>query len=456
MEATKYLDKIKRTVTLNELIQEIKNTFLNYMDESYMPAIINEGNFSGDDGEDFYLKLVLKHQAVPMKKTWLKENLSLGVEEPTDGGITDYGAYIHNVVTLRKYKSNSLYQLNPLLVSEEINEYENENSIHVNAYFNDEYSNIKGLPVLKPIHGDSILILRKVFRNYIHSPESNIYPKYELVAEFEYRTHHNHFNGVDNGAYETEDAFLRVSISDNSLVIVGSVVIEYLDMCFEKKQRNITVIDLGTFKPREHLADHYDGDITEGLVCFKYETMELLQKYYFFYDLQMFDKNDIQNKYLVDVLEDKIVFWEGEYNKLPNSVKDEIDPYNFIPVSPKGIISEAMAAMQLEVDWNWDKKLPPEYLLANLIREASFSRAIDIGLTFIVPKNVDQLREFIFKIEKLTNISLDRFNTSSKDVQRLSAIRDDKSTEKVPSDIKFLYQKYCYAIQMELSNELRK
>lgn len=456
MKTQRYLEHIKKVTLVEGFIRKIKEIFSNFEDPKYLPAIINEGNFTGNSGEDFYLKLVLKHQSVPLKKTWLKENLALCVEEPIDFGEVDYGAYIHNVITLRKYKSISLYQLNPLLVSEEINEYENENSIHVNAYYNEEYSNIKGFPILKTFNENSLLVFRKVFQNYINSPESNIYPKYQLVAEFEYRTHHNHFENLKNGTYEDSNALLKISLTDDSLVIIGSVEIECFEQRNEEKKRQVTVVDLGTGQPREHLPNHYDGDRTEGFVCFKPDVIKLLQQKYVFFDLQMFDKNDIQNRYLIDILDDKVVFWEGEYNKLPSSVKEEIDVFNFIPQTPKGIVSEAMAAMQLEGDWNWDRKLSPDYLLANKLREYMFNRAFDVGLSFIEPQSISELKDFIFKIETLTNIRLERFKTSSKDVENLIAIRNDDFDNSEVIPIKLLYQKYCYAIQMELENELLK
>jgi hypothetical protein len=163
----------------------------------------------------------------------------------------------------------------------------------------------------------------------------------------------------------------------------------------------------------------------------------------------MVDKMNIDNTYLVDVLEDMIVFWEAEYNKLPNQIKDKIDSYNFVPKDKNGFTSEAMFAMQLEANWDWDKKLSPEYKLANLIRENAFNRAIDLGVSFIKPQTVEDLKEFILKIEALTNIKLEKFNQNSVEVKTLINIRQDGDSESNLKDLNLLYQKYCYAIQME-------
>ena len=108
-----------------------------------------------------------------------------------------------------------------------------------------------------------------------------------------------------------------------------------------------------------------------------------------------------------------------------------------------------MFAMQLEANWDWDKKLSPEYKLANLIREKAFSRAIDLGLSFIKPQDEEDLKGFILKTEALTNIKLEQFNQNSEEVKTLINIRQGKNLEINPKDLNLLYQKYCYAIQME-------
>lgn len=182
MKQEKYLQQIKQTKSVPSLVKKIISIFRDFDEDDYIPAIIEEGNFTSAQGEDFYLKLVLKHQSIELQTTWLKRNMEFGLEEPIDfGNEINNGAFIHNVITYRRYKSRSLYQLNPLLVSESINEYENTNSIHVNAFYNDEYSNIQGRPVLKSSKEIKMMVFKQVFKDFINDPNSNIYPKFELV-----------------------------------------------------------------------------------------------------------------------------------------------------------------------------------------------------------------------------------------------------------------------------------
>lgn len=259
--------------------------------------------------------MVLKHQSVEIDGTWLKNNLEFHLEEPTNYDNTmNNGAFIHNVITNRKYKSRNLYQLNPLLTSEEINEYEYTNSNHVSAFYNDEYSNVQGLPVLKSTNYQKLLILKKIFNDYINDPKSNIYPKFELVAEFEYRTHNGHIKKTKSDIYRSSDAYIKIDRGESSVSILGSIKVPLYKGNSKRNSRNIQVLDLKDLKPRMHNSSHYNGDTIEGFICFKPEVLNILKEYYYFYDLQMIDKSNIENSYLVDVLGDKIVF--GKQNTI--------------------------------------------------------------------------------------------------------------------------------------------
>jgi hypothetical protein len=451
LEGNNYLSQLKKVNTVQELVEEILSVFNDYEGDDYIPAIIEEGTFTVEYGEDLYVKLVLKHQSIKLEKTWLKGNFVFGLEEPKySRSEINQNSFIQNIITYRRYKSRDLYQLNPLLVSNEINEFEYKNSNYVNAFYNDEYSNLQGLPVLKYSSNNNLLVLKKALKNFINEADSNVYPKYELVAEFEYRSHSNHLNIEDSSDYLSERAKINIDKNENTVYILGSII---LPVDIKKKVNNIRgikVIDLKNLKPRAHNNSHFNGDTIEGFVCFKPEVTEVLKNHYYFYDLQIIDKTNLQNTYLVDVLEDKVVFWEAEYNKLPDIIKNKIDSYNYIPNDTKGIISEAMSAMQLEVDWNWDKKLTPDYILANLIRERILNRAIDMELSFVTPNSQGDLKQFINKIENLTGIRLERFNSNSEDVKALLRIKNGELLSKLRSeDIRLLYKKYCYAIQME-------
>lgn len=442
-----YLDELNKINKLEELQEYIVKIFKLYEDEQYMPALIKQGMFTVEDGEDFYLKLILKHTSIDINRTWMKNNMVFGLGDPEDKD-----NYIENLLVTRRYKSNSLYQVNPLIIDESVSEYEYNNTEYVNSYYNDEYSATKGKAVLKLEEDGQLLIIKDVLKNYINDKEGNIYPKYELVAEFEYRTHDKRFNNIEVGEHKLDDSYMRIDKSSESVYLLGSVKVPYIYKPDTEKVRDIRVLNMDDLIERKHNPKNYTGDINEGFIYFKKDVIDLLVKDYYIYDLQIYDKHNLENSYMIDILEDKVMFFEGEYNKLPSRLKDKIDQYNFIPESKgDGYISSAMFAWQLESDWNWDKKLSPCFKLATEIKRKMFEAAIDIGISFEVPKDLDSFRVFVNKIENLTGVKLEKYNPESRDVISLKKIRDGME-EKV-DDLEGLYQKYCYAIVRELSDD---
>jgi len=452
------IKKLKDIKCLDELKEFIKNIYKQDYKDLYIPAIINSGNFTVENGEDFYLKLVLAHQKMEISKTWLKSNMVFGIKDPDFERVDSfYEVLTENVITHRKVKGNTLYQLNPNIVGDEIVEYEYDNNTFVNAYYNEEYSNIKGKPVLIQKNDKDVYVYKNVFKNYLNEIDSNIYPKYRLVAEFEYRTHNNIFDSIESKVYKFEDSIFDVSCFNGQMQIIGSVNIGILSTVENKSEiRNIKVISLDDRKIRKHNPNNYDDDTNAGFVLFHKDVLKIIKKNYYIYDLTMYDKTNIENKYLIDILQDKVVFWEGEYNKLPNSFKDEIDKFNFGSDNESGIISPGMMAWQLEVDWNFHLKLYPEQQLAFIVKSKFFNAAIENGISFFIPDNINDFKDFILRIENITGTHLERFNQSHNDVKNLVKIRDNKMEELNIKEIELLFRKYCFQLSRVIDNEFFK
>lgn len=449
-----HLDRLKTFSNLKQIegyIQEVYNS----SEDRYIPAIINEGSFIESNGEDFYLKLILLHVKTKFKKTWLKENLRFGLSDPDFGSFNNeidfYDYFIENVITWRKVKGNNLYQLNPNIVSESIEEDEYDNNVMVKAFYFDEYTRVKGKHVLKTEDNKNIFVLKDVLLPYINDLDNNIYPKYVLAVEYEYRTHNKCFGELVSGIHKTNNGTHDLYTDDSSIQLKGSFKIK---LCEDNTDlsRNVDVISLDSLKIREHTPNNLDDDINAGLVIFKKEIINILKADYYFYDLMIIDKYNVNDTYLIDILDDMVVFWEGEYNKLPNDIKDKIEVFNYVPSEIKGIISPGMMAWQLEADWNYYKKLYPEQLLAMEIRENYFNSAIEIGITFLIPNTLTEFKNFIINIEKITGIKLSLFNSKHEDVLSIINICTDKIKTMEPEVIELLYRKYCYQIYKVIKN----
>ena len=387
----------------------------------------------------FYLKLVLKHLDLEIDKTWMKGNMEFGLYDPSN---EEDSPLVQNVIVRRKYKSRNLYEVNPLIVNDGMHEYQYENFEYVNSYYNKEYGDFKGIPVLTSDKEVKLLILKDIFEYYINDPEDCHYPKYELVAEFEFRTHKADFSNIEDGIYKDDDYYIKIDKNNQSTYVLGSIKIPFIRI--ENEIREIKVIDLLSGRVRKHNPNNYTGDTNEGLIYFKKDIIKKLREKYYFYGLEIIDKSNIDNSYIIDVLEDKIMFFEGEYNKLPSEVKDVIDRYNCIPDKNEENISEAMNEWQLQANWNWEDKLMPNAKLARLIQEKHFSKAMELGMSFEEPENKIEFGKFIGNIEIITGVKLENFNTKSNEVKEIIKIRDNKDIE--VKDLKLYFQKYCYAI----------
>lgn len=452
----KVLNEIKEISNLEELEGYIKGLFIQDKYDRYIPAIINEGIYTVESGESFYLKLVLAHHKVEYKTTWLKRNLEFGLKDPDfrfNENESIYNLFVENVITRRKVKGNYLYQINPNIVGDEIEEYQYDNNIIVNAFYNNEYSNIKGKPVLKIENEKNILMIKDVLLPYLYDVHGNVSPKYKLVAEYEYRTHNNHFTKLTTGILKTSKGIHDVNVNNKSVSIIGSIDVDLIDDGFNIESRDIKVIDLATNEGRRHNPNNFNDDTDAGLVVFDKDVINIIDNYYYVYDLMIYDKINIDNYYLIDILDDYVVFWEGEYNKLPEIIKDEIDSYNILPDKQKGIISPGMFAWQLGADWNYYKKLYPEQLLAMKVKETSFNKAIEIGMTFLIPKNLLVFKHFIEKMEEITDIRLSIFNSKLEDVQLLNKIASGEFVEIAYDELKLLFRKYCYGIYRVMEDE---
>jgi len=450
----KILDDIRKLSSLNEVEEYLKNLFVKNNCTRYIPAIVNEGLFTADSGVDFYLKLILAHHKVKLEKTWLKDNLIFGIYDPDfDGGNSYYDIFVENVITLRKVKGNNLYQINPNITSDSVEEHEYDNNVLVNAYFNSEYSKGKGIPVLTTNDNKNLLVIKDVLFPFLNEISSNNYPKYKLVAEYEYRTHDKQFIGLSSGICHTNAGVHDVYIGEDSIQIKGSIDINLTKENSNQKPRGVHIIDLLTSNVKEHNPRNFNDDLDAGFIIFSKEIINLLKDKYYFYDLMMFDKTDIQNRYLIDILSDKVVFWEGEYNKLPEETKDSIDKYNFVPYKIQNMISPGMKAWQLDADWNYDKKLFPEQLLAWKVRESYFNNAIEIGINFLIPNSICEFKEFIEKLEKTINTNLDNFDNRQKDVNTLLRIRNGEDLFLENDELTQLFRKYCYQICRVISND---
>lgn len=111
---------------------------------------------------------------------------------------------------------------------------------------------------------------------------------YELVAEFEYRNK-NHLPLTESYVNSSSGVIDYYHSDKQGLYLRGSIKVPF--KYSKSSVRSIKVIDLGTHELRTHNPDHYNGDTEEGFVVFSKKAVDILQEEYFFYDIEMIEKN---------------------------------------------------------------------------------------------------------------------------------------------------------------------
>lgn len=215
---------------------------------------------------------------------------------------------------------------------------------------------------------EQLKVRKKLLADYVVHEDSEWNTVYELVVEFEYRNKTNTFEQLDY--QNNESAFINISISSGDVMILGSIKVPFKKE--HRKERAIKVIDLNNHNLRNHNPKNYNGDTDEGFVVFSKEAYETLMQSYYFYGIEIIDRQDITKSILVDYFPDKI--------------KDKIDIYNQKNLYDLNeIISKAMFEMQLNASWGWEKYLEPDKLLASLFKERYFNISTDRNLSFTYP-----------------------------------------------------------------------
>ena len=452
------LEQLNDCMTIEDLCATIIRT--HQPSDGYIPAIIEEGNFS-QDGKDFYSKLVLVESNTHLYKPFLTSPLSLWL--PDSNMQTGEIELIFNLITQRNYRGNNLYQLNPLL-SNSVMEEPYEESRFVHQVYSNTLSPYAWEKVLKA-KDTTILCLTKVFEDVINELDSKSSPKYYLVSDFEFRNNNlDSLSQIDSGVYQEENYNISISRNEHGVFILGSVRIPFKktdNQYADYSKREIVVIDLVTHESKKHNPSDLSNDTELGIVCFDPDVIGALSEYYHIFGLTMHAKNGMYDDgigvYLLDLLYDeeilsydKVVFWEGEYNKLPTNIKDKIDKYNIRkPTSP--LISKAMASWQLDVDWDYIEQALPNQQLADKIAYTHLEMSIDYNLSFLIPDTREEFYSYINTLSKVTNIEPKDFGVSNPEIQKLNMLFQGESVSFEKAELYILYQKYSYNVLQRLN-----
>lgn len=385
-------------------INEILDYYYSKVENDYIPAILNEGDLY-NQGNELYIKIIVKPKNTEINKTWLKDNLSI-----------DYSDNIFNLISYYKYKYNDIYGINPVLLNNDVTFVEQHDLDVFDMEYTGHSKQYKRNKILYK-NESNIMIYFPLVKDY-SGLEKN-FDKYVLCAEIEYRVFCDDLKPDFIGKYKLgnhgfvdliyqknktlsvikrdSDAlyWLRATILINSEKLVNRV----------KEKLNIKVISLDRNNVRKLNPSNYNDDIDPGLVVFDKDAVVEIQKYYYFYDLTLIPRLEHVQPSLVDYFGDLVVFWEGEFNsKLPIELKKSLQKFN-LTNKTKNIISSAMYNWQLQGKWEVFDDLYPNQKLARIILKNYRNTAYECQLDFYPPFSIDEYSKFIINILSILKIT---------------------------------------------------
>lgn len=453
----------------DELVNLIVLHYIEQIEGNYIPAIIEIGNYiSIDENIDFYSKIVVIDEKVKVDNTWLVNNLT-GVSLYT---LKDEKEKAFNVITQRNYNHKDLYEMNPILVNNNMIWEKNiTNDVHVNQYI-ENHDGFEEIPLFKyykqektidTISSKLLLINKESLVDEVpFETTRNTITDSKIALEFELRFKNNLLNiedyhGVIPSSKEISGGYLDIVNTNKderkqffdyaSTSFRGTIILNFENIEVEnnEKEIDIKVVNLDNMELRELNSSNYNDDINAGLIVFEKKIIPILMKEYLYTGTTLIPKRESQRALLIDELDDIIVFWEGEFNKLPREVILEIKPYN-LKNKTSHIISDMMFAWQLAVDFNFLDKALPSQKLGDYTYENYREIAFEHKINFWQSDTPQEMKLFMEKLELIYKVSPLDFADSSDDVKKLKAVYQNRNIKLTDKDVNVLMQKYCYAI----------
>lgn len=438
------LDKLRKCNNVEEIIKCIREFYHSYDSNNYIPGIYKEGSFLSTkekyDGE-FYAKLILRPDEKDIKQTWMKMNLSYGFIDGSDERAkNDISNYIYNLIVQKNYFRHKVYTLNPYLynvnesaIYEKIQDSKNTSNL---VYYNPTFSTNEW-PILISKNDDEILLLKKSISSFINT-EMNVFPHYVLSVEFEYRDKKHKIN--DFVEYKNDGCLVTKEKSNDFIWLLGTLDIDYItpndnDLKIITNQLNGNIRNID--------ESNWNDDMDAGLIVFDKKCLKKLKERYIFLEFAMIDIHT-KDSVLVDFVSDKIVFWEGEFNKLPYEVKKELEKYN-IKKKMNGIISHAMFEWQLNCNLEYGKYEPYYQKLGKYVLENYFDIAYESRISTELPETYKDLIKKVNELLKLFSLEYEQLYKYEKGFFTLKEVLNNKN-KPGPKISAELFEYFCYLL----------
>lgn len=407
------LGKIEAMCSMTS-VQEIESAvielFNDFKKEVYLPVYINYKRKSDDKFLEFYMKGVLVPLNFEVNESWIVCNLTNNyivncILDDTESIETGFHGYKHifNILTNRNYKDAYYLQANPLLwESDNIVEKGNINLNSFNYIDQHMHSNDElNTSVFKVIHEDDL----EVFCMHkdilcMYEDTHSVYMEFELIR----RNRLGLFgSSTDNFTKKTDLGFYDICLGPEYKVFNRVTVGIAEPFSYNIENSTCTPIVFGINREKKkYNPNNYNDDIEIGFIYFDIACLEFLSKYYNYIGLNLRHKSkDIT--VIVDILEDTVMFFEGEYNKLSDVEKQGLQKFNKTS-NIEYWISEYMYKWQL-FGAGFDIKQLSNIDKLGMYLENNYNIQ-DKDISFIGISDIDTYKRLIDKLECILELNI--------------------------------------------------
>lgn len=442
------IDSLREKNTIKEIIEEIKNFYKAYDNNNYIPGIYKEGSLlsSSNKYADYYAKLIIRPINHKLTNSWTKGNLEGNF---IDGSYEiNESACIYNLITLKKFYKNEIYTLNPCLYEASDYIYEkiqdNKNVCNL-VYFNSTFSTHEWPVLISEKNDDNnILVLKRSIADYVNN-KPHIFPQYKLSVEFEYRDKVHIISETKD--ISSDSYYIHNTTADDRTNLVGTIDLNLVIPILNDLDIMVNSID-GSF--RKINESNWNDDVDAGLIVFDKKCLTELKMRYIFVEYHMIDLFN-QNSSLVDIINNRVVFWEGEFNQLPYDIKKSLEKYN-IKKPSTGIISKPMFEWQLNANIDYDKYEYPYQKLSKYLYENYYNILTELKCNMDLPNNKNEFVERINNVLKILNLNIDDIEKNELGYTTIIKILTTKylSTKK---ELIELFDYFSYNILEVISND---
>lgn len=444
-----------------EVISDILEYFYSKCDDNYFPVILNEGRlFEGKDRRDLYLKVFANPKGNKIAKTWMVSNLADGFSDGAFNFAVTYRYNFSDIVGINSY----------LLAYSNISLVEQKSKDVLEMEYFDGQKRLGNFKILKQDEKSTFLFFPAIeFMTDVSRYDDE---KFDLCIDCEFRQYIDDLSPDIFGDKEIDNGFVNLIYNENSPIFDDknvpkkmywlrfSIKLDLKKMkCAYKAEKHKTidrrykVVDLETSTFRALNLSNYNDDMNAGVLMFSFDAVDVLKKYFYFYALELIPKNEDSKGCLYDYLEDRITFWEGEFNSnLPIEIREELLKYNLFDKT-KNYISQAMFDWQLMSKWDIKDKLLPSQKLARLVADKDLNKAKESQIDFFPPRNVFEFSDFILKFMKLYNLEISLLPITLANKTKLSKIIDNDFTFETNKDLFNNYEGLCLLFLKVVFNE---